>query len=528
MGDVDLGALQQQLQQQRSTLADDIMARLPQQKTSTNTPRAEPARRSATLGVGAKSEKRSYSAADQKLRAQLGGKGKKRTHEAVREEAGDEEDEAGKTAAVSKAAPRRRADPFAAAEAKHKAAKATLPPEVEGMSKNQRKKWNKKQRLEAEKSEGDATGNEKAEASKEASKEAGKEANKEANKEASKEAAVPAKAPTPSKAPATSAPTSASAAPAALSAPATPAAPSPTPSDASAPLTALQSSMLTSLKGARFRSINERLYTNESREARSLMLSEPHLFDEYHDGFRQQVRKWPTNPVDRLADLLLGEKKKKGPAHTMRAAQLPGALIVDCGAGEAGLAQKLAPSGKHILSYDLLDTPDGWVRGVDAAQIGALPLPGVAAPLGLLWAPPPAVQPAMADVCVFCLSLMGTNWVEMIAEAWRILRVDGELLVAEVASRLGSTGSTDAFVALITALGFRLDWADTSNTHFVLAKFTKEATQRTPAAPGTLDASASPAAIRSAVGTRAQAAEAQQMLIAQGASVLKPCLYKRR
>lgn len=521
MGDVDLGALQQQLQQQRSTLADDIMARLPQQKTSTNTTRAEPARRSATLGVGAKSEKTSYSAADQKLRAQLGGKGKKRAHEAVREEAGEEEDDAGKAAAVSKAAPRRRADPFAAAEAKHKAAKATLPPEVEGMSKNQRKKWNKKQRLEAEKSEGDEGSNGKAEASKEVSK----EVTKEASKGASKETPVPAKAPTPSKVSAASAP--APAAPAAPSIPAAPSTPS-TPSDASAPLTALQSSMLTSLKGARFRSINERLYTNGSREARSFMLAEPHLFDEYHDGFRQQVRKWPTNPVDRLADLLLGEMKKKGPAHTMRAAQLPGALIVDCGAGEAGLAQKLAPSGKHILSYDLLDTPDGWVRGVDAAQIGALPLPGVAAPLGLLWAPPPAVQPAMADVCVFCLSLMGTNWVEMIAEAWRILRVDGELLVAEVASRLGSTGSTDAFVALISALGFRLDWADTSNTHFVLVKFTKEATQRTPAPPGALDASASPAAIRSAVGTSAQAAEAQQMLIAQGASVLKPCLYKRR
>lgn len=491
MSDVDLSALQQQLQQHRSSLADDILSRLPEKERSkpTSAPAAAPVRRSATLGVGAQTQS-SLSATDQKLRAQLS-KGKKRPHETARkEEVSDDED--GKSAAVGKKSARRHADPFAAAEAKHKAAQPQLPPEVAAMSKAQRKKWNKKQRLEAQQAAG-------------------------ASDTASAAETAPAAA-------------AASAAPA-------PEAPLPSatqdtsskPQPSSAPLTALQSSMLNSLKGARFRSINERLYTNASQEARRFMLAEPHLFDEYHDGFRQQVRKWPTNPVDRIADLLLDVRRKKQ-THETRASHLPGALVVDVGAGEAGLAQKLAPSGLHVLSYDLLDTPDGWVRGVDAAQVHALPLPGVAMPLGLAWAPVPDPMPAMADVVVFCLSLMGTNWVEMLAEAWRVLRVDGELIIAEVASRLGSTGSTDAFVSLVGALGFHLDWADTRNTHFVLFKFTKRIEVRTPQAEDdTLpSAEVDPPALRASVHSAAQARAAQQQLVARGASVLKPCLYKRR
>jgi len=44
-----------------------------------------------------------------------------------------------------------------------------------------------------------------------------------------------------------------------------------------------------------------------------------------------------------------------------------------------------------------------------------------------------------ADIAVFCLSLMGTNWVSFVEEAWRILRGDGkgEVWVAEVKSRFG-------------------------------------------------------------------------------------------
>ena len=39
------------------------------------------------------------------------------------------------------------------------------------------------------------------------------------------------------------------------------------------------------------------------------------------------------------------------------------------------------------------------------------------------------------DVAIFCLALMGTDWVGCVEEAWRVLRWKGECWVAEVSSR---------------------------------------------------------------------------------------------
>lgn len=39
------------------------------------------------------------------------------------------------------------------------------------------------------------------------------------------------------------------------------------------------------------------------------------------------------------------------------------------------------------------------------------------------------------DIAVFCLSLMGVNYIQFILEAIRVLKVGGELFIAEVESR---------------------------------------------------------------------------------------------
>ncbi|PWN47948.1 hypothetical protein IE53DRAFT_389884, partial [Violaceomyces palustris] len=225
------------------------------------------------------------------------------------------------------------------------------------------------------------------------------------------------------------------------------------PLDGSGHLTPLQSSMLSKLAGSRFRTINETLYTTPSTSALKLMRENPSTFDEYHQGFREQVKGWPKNPVDRIAEMLdpsrssnrpatMGKKAGQregsskawegGSGGKVRARSTPGALIVDLGAGEAGLAKKLVPKGLRVLSYDLLDSPDGWVKGLDAARLGSLPLPGKmvrfegsAGGEGSKGVRAAAVGggPSIVDVAVFCLSLMGTNWVEMLIEARRVLRV---------------------------------------------------------------------------------------------------------
>lgn len=214
-------------------------------------------------------------------------------------------------------------------------------------------------------------------------------------------------------------------------------------SPAGGALTALQAQMLSKLSGSRFRTINEKLYTTASDEAVRMIDASPVMFDEYHQGFREQVRSWPKNPLDRIVDMFdpasaaSVTKGSKAKAKSTAGASVskftkkskarftPGALVVDLGAGEGGLAKKLVPKGVKVLCYDLLTTKDGWVRKQDTAAIGGLPLPGYFDqddPLGLQ-ARPPDAAPGVADVAVFCLSLMGTNWIHMILEAKRVLRV---------------------------------------------------------------------------------------------------------
>jgi len=57
----------------------------------------------------------------------------------------------------------------------------------------------------------------------------------------------------------------------------------------------------------------------------------------------------------------------------------------------------------------------------------------------------------MVDAVVCCLSLMGTDWINTIREARRVLKDDGKLLIAEVSSRFEKI---DEFVKLIESVGF--------------------------------------------------------------------------
>ena len=195
---------------------------------------------------------------------------------------------------------------------------------------------------------------------------------------------------------------------------------------ASSNLTPLQLKMRNKLTSARFRHLNQTLYTTPSSTALSLFASTPSLFSEYHAGFTQQVHSsWPTNPIDTFISSI----RTRGalPHPTNPTTPLPrrktqSCTIADLGCGDAPFARSLQPLCKRlhlkIHSYDLF-SPNHHVKVADIAN---LPL-----------------RDGEADIAIFCLSLMGTNWVDFIEEAWRILRGDGkgELWVAEVKSRFG-------------------------------------------------------------------------------------------
>ncbi|KAL2127661.1 hypothetical protein VTI74DRAFT_10358 [Chaetomium olivicolor] len=203
------------------------------------------------------------------------------------------------------------------------------------------------------------------------------------------------------------------------------------PAPAAPKLTPLQASMREKLISARFRHLNETLYTRPSAEAFQLFQDSPEMFTEYHEGFRRQVDVWPENPVDCYISDIKARAKIRFPPRNRNIAPIPSQLplprahdsktcvIADLGCGDAKLSTTLQPlKSKLRLDIRSFDLQTGGSPLVTRADIANLPL-----------------ADSSVDVAIFCLALMGTNWLSFIEEAYRVLRWKGELWVAEIKSR---------------------------------------------------------------------------------------------
>lgn len=194
-------------------------------------------------------------------------------------------------------------------------------------------------------------------------------------------------------------------------------------------LTPLQTAMRKKLLGARFRHLNESLYTSPSADSWKLFFADPSSFEDYHTGFRQQVSAWPENPVNGFLEdikqrgkvLVQPKKEDRGRNHPRPLPRSQGICrVADLGCGDAALAKQIWQLTKKlkvdITSYDLSGT-DEFIIKADIANLPA--------------------ESGRFDVAIFCLALMGTNWIDFIEEAFRVLHWKGELWVAEIKSRFG-------------------------------------------------------------------------------------------
>ena len=133
------------------------------------------------------------------------------------------------------------------------------------------------------------------------------------------------------------------------------------------------------------------------------MFKDGDLFADYHEGYRQQVEKWPKNPLDLITSELKKEKYRN-------------CKVGDFGCGEGKLQlslQKNKHEGK-IYSFDVGKCADHIIQ----TDIASVPL-----------------KDKELDIVVFSLSLMGTNFPDFLQEANRVLKSQGTLFVAEVLSR---------------------------------------------------------------------------------------------
>ncbi len=144
------------------------------------------------------------------------------------------------------------------------------------------------------------------------------------------------------------------------------------------------------LSGARFRLLNEQLYSIQSGEAVNLFAEHPDLFEVYHRGFAEQVNKWPENPLDHYIARVreLAAKNK----HL---------AVADFGCGDGRLGKELARVVHKMHSFDLV----AKFPHITACDMAHVPLPD-----------------SSVHVAIFCLALMGTNWEDFVREANRVLK----------------------------------------------------------------------------------------------------------
>ena len=190
------------------------------------------------------------------------------------------------------------------------------------------------------------------------------------------------------------------------------------------------------------------------------------------------------------------------------------AVVADMGCGEARLARSVP---NKVFSFDLVSNASSknGKRKIEviACDISNVPLPD-----------------ASVDIVIFCLSLMGTNIVDFIKEAHRILKPGGLVKIAEVRSRFHTTDTKPSkgnktseqddtkgindFVDVICDVGFDLNEAGCdieSNKMFFFLECVKSATSNSGTEGG------KPA---HSLPTTAHGSDKQFSA--------KPCMYKRR
>lgn len=155
---------------------------------------------------------------------------------------------------------------------------------------------------------------------------------------------------------------------------------------------------------------------NQSRSATTFerLQKNPEEWAQYHTLYREARKGWAVVPFEEFVRW---------------AKQRSDYVIGDFGCGEAKVAEALAD--RHtVYSFDHVGANDDVI----ACDMAKVPL-----------------EDGCLDVALFSLSLMGANFADYLREAWRLLKLDGQLHIFEATSRFTNR---DVFVGGLKKLGF--------------------------------------------------------------------------
>ncbi|CAJ1023416.1 Hypothetical methyltransferase/Methyltransferase domain containing protein, putative [Leishmania lindenbergi] len=206
------------------------------------------------------------------------------------------------------------------------------------------------------------------------------------------------------------------------------------------------------LNASTFRLLNEQVY-NAPTALASRLLRDESTFRDYHTGYHQQLVQWPMNPNTLIVEALLGDRRGRFLAN--KGKSMPGHLppswvVADMGCGEAQIAAALKPKGYTVHSFDFFAL-NPLVTVADTTRV--------------------PLEDNSVDICVFSLSLMATDYVKSLFEAFRILKPKRLLKIIEVRSRVPFPRK---FAELVEDIGFDMDYSDVAGDYFVAFDFIKK------------------------------------------------------
>ena len=175
-----------------------------------------------------------------------------------------------------------------------------------------------------------------------------------------------------------------------------------------------------------FSEINKNWSVSNSKTIQKRLISDKSEWEYYHTLYREKRKEWSEIPYIEIA------KKIK---------ERPEWVVADMGCGENLLSKELT-NQVHAFDYVAID------KNVTACDMSSVPL-----------------NSQEVDAVVFCLSLMGSNYLDYLKEAFRIIKPYGNLFICEPKKKIDNR--IEEFKKDIESVGFKIIEVNSHSSKFI-------------------------------------------------------------